>query len=444
MSDAPSAELLARYRRDDPEAAEEIYRRYALRLTRLARSRLSPALAARVDPEDIALSAWRSFFMLARDEEIVLGEAGDLWRLLARITVRKACRSVRRQRAGCRSVERERPWPEEEAEALSSGPTPADLVALDDELRCILAPLDAVRRRIVELRLQGHEAEEIAAQVGRSARTVRRVLAWLGEELQRRLGDEQPDAGPTTIEYGEIVLERQLGQGGMGKVYRARWRGEAVAVKLLPRPLRGHAPVAARFLEEAAILGRLRHPGIVAVHGLGRLPDGGHFLVMGLVEGGDLARRITTGPIDVADAIRWTAEAADAIEHAHQQGVVHCDLKPSNLLLGLDGHVRVTDFGLAQALSGGRHAGGTPGFMAPEQREPTGEASVRTDVHGLGAVLFALLTGRAPYTAEGEPTALGREVPVGIEELCRLCLSANPEMRPASAAEVAAALRKQG
>src|SRR5262249_11777210 len=208
------------------------------------------------------------------------------------------------------------------------------------------------RRRIVELRLQGHEAEEIAALVGRSARTIRRVLAWLGEELRRRLDAAAPPQGdPVTIEYSEVVLQRQLGQGGMGKVYRARWRGGAVAVKLLPKPLRGHAPVAARFLEGAALLGRVRHPGIVAVRGLGRRPDRGHFLVMDLVEGGDLARRLAAGPVEVSDAIRWTAEAADAIEHAHRQGIVHCDLKPSNLLLDLDGRVRVTDFGLARTLA---------------------------------------------------------------------------------------------
>src|SRR5262249_43520601 len=170
---------------------------------------------------------------------------------------------------------------------------------------------------------------------------------------------------------------------------------------LVTSSMRAHDPPSERFLEEAAILGRLRHPGIVAVRGLGRLPDGGHFLVMGLVEGGDLARRLAAGPIDVADAIRWTAEAADAIEHAHQQGVIHCDLKPSNLLLGNDGRVRVTDFGLARTLTASRHAGGTPGFMAPEQRDAGGEVSVRADVYGLGAVLFALLTGRAPDTGAG-------------------------------------------
>jgi tRNA A-37 threonylcarbamoyl transferase component Bud32/DNA-directed RNA polymerase specialized sigma24 family protein len=442
MSDAPSAELLDRYRRDDPAAAEELYGRYAERLIRLARARLSPALAARVDAEDVALSAWRSFFVLAREEELVLRESGDLWRLLARITVRKVCRSARRQRAGCRSVERERPYDEE---ILASGPSPADVAELADELRCVLAPLDTVRRRIAELRLQGHEAEEIAALVGRSARTVRRVLAWLGEELQRRLaGDPAPPDPSALIEYGEIMLQRQLGQGGMGKVYQARWRGEVVAVKLLPKPLRGHAPVAARFLEEAAVLGRLRHPGIVAVRGLGKLPDGGHFLVMDLVEGGDLARRLAAGPVAVRDALTWTAEVADAIENAHSQGVVHCDLKPSNLLLDRAGRVRVTDFGLARTLAGSaRLAGGTPGFMAPEQSHPDGEVSPRTDVHGLGAVLYVLLSGRPPF-AGGEPpslTALRSDVPAEVGALCRRCLDPEPERRPASASDVAAEVR---
>jgi DNA-directed RNA polymerase specialized sigma24 family protein/tRNA A-37 threonylcarbamoyl transferase component Bud32 len=440
MTDAPSAELLARYRRDDPAAAEELYRRYAERLLRLARARLSPALAARVDAEDVALSAWRSFFVLARGEGVVLRESGDLWRLLARITVRKACRSARRQLAGRRSVEREQPCDEE---ALVGGPTPADVVALADELRCVLAPLEPVHRRIVELRLQGHDAEEIAAAVGRSARTVRRVLGWLGEELQRRLGGEaaHEDAAPL-VAYGEIVLQRQLGQGGMGKVYRARWRGEAVAVKLLPKPLRGHARIAARFLEEAALLGGLRHPGIVSVRALGRLPDGGHFLVMDLVEGGDLSARLAAGPVSVADALDWTAQTADAIEHAHGRGVVHCDLKPSNLLLD-GGRVRVTDFGLARRLAGGDQAGGgTPGFMAPEQCQG-GAVSPLSDVHGLGAVLYALLSGRAPFAA-GEPAdlrSLRQDVPAGVEALCRRCLDPEPSRRPASAAAVAVELR---
>jgi RNA polymerase sigma factor (sigma-70 family) len=426
MTDTPSAELLARYSgHHDEAAAEELFRRYSGRLTALARSRLSGALAARVDPEDVVQSAYRSFFLLARGEEVLLRESGDLWRLLVRITLRKVYRSARRHRADCRSVEREHPWPDEtETNALSREPTPAEAAALIDEVRSMLAPLSAVQRRIVEMRLQGHEIEGIATEVCRSARTVRRTLAALGAELERRLNDAPQPVEEGLLAYGDVVLLRQLGQGGMGKVYRATWRGSEVpvAVKLLRKPLRGHRTAAARFCEEAALLARLRHPGIVAVHGIGLLPDGGHFLVMDLIEGSDLARQPRPA---VVEALRWVAEAADAIAYAHQVGVVHCDLKPSNLLLGRDGHVRVSDFGLARSLADGDAPhGGTAGFMAPEQLGPDGRVSPRTDVYGLGAVLHTLLPERPPE----------------VDALCRRCLAPDPKARYASAAELVSAL----
>src|SRR5205085_4152245 len=137
MSETPSAELLARYHcRHDEAAAEELFRRYAGRLTALARSRLSRALATRVDAEDVVQSAYRSFFLLAHDGEVLLRESGDLWRLLVRITLRKVYRSARRHRADRRSVAREHPWPDEaEAAALSREPTPGEVAALTDELR---------------------------------------------------------------------------------------------------------------------------------------------------------------------------------------------------------------------------------------------------------------------------------------------------------------------
>src|SRR5262245_55495279 len=112
MSDTPSAELLQRYRQHDPAAAEALFQRYADRLPRLARSRLSSKLNARLDPEDVVLSAYRSFFLLARGGEVTLRESGDLWRLLVRITLRKVYRNARRHQAEARSVEREQPWPE--------------------------------------------------------------------------------------------------------------------------------------------------------------------------------------------------------------------------------------------------------------------------------------------------------------------------------------------
>src|SRR5205807_5658016 len=161
----------------------------------------------------------------------------------------------------------------------------------------------------------------------------------LGEVLERRLNETVlPPAAParvaegmTLLRYSDIVLQQQLGEGGMGKVYRALQRSTntQVAVKILRKPLRQHETATARFLEEGELLARMRHPGIVTLHGLGLLPDGGQFLVMDLIEGSDLARQLSTGPVRVAQALHWVSEAADAIEHAHQQGIVHCALKPS-------------------------------------------------------------------------------------------------------------------
>ncbi|HEX5272797.1 MAG TPA: protein kinase, partial [Gemmataceae bacterium] len=119
----------------------------------------------------------------------------------------------------------------------------------------------------------------------------------------------------------------------------------------------------------------------------------------------------------------------EAIEHAHAMGVVHCDLKPSNLLLRADGRVLVSDFGLARSLTGGGTArGGTAGFLAPEQADPDGTVSPRTDVYGLGAVLRTLV-----------PEGLAE-----VDALCRRCLAAHPTERFASAAELASALRAVG
>ncbi len=407
MHDLPSAELLAACERRDPDAEAELFRRYAERLVALARPRLSRTLAARLDPEDVVMSAWRSFFNLVREGRVEAGDGG-LWPLLVRVALRKLAHAARRHTAARRSARREEP----EAEVPSAGPGPAEAAALLDEVRATLEPLPAIQRRMVEALLQGHDADEIAGMVGRSARTVRRALAAAEEELQRRLTDAPIIAGD--MDYGEIVLERQIGTGGMGKVYRARHRvtGEALAVKLLRKPLRGHAVAAGRFVEEARLLGRLRHPHIVAVHGAGVLPDGGLFLAMELCAG-DLSRA-------EGDVIRRVAEAAEAVQYAHDAGVIHCDLKPSNILIARGG-ARVADFGLARLLGGDGPRGGTEGFLAPEQAAGAA-VTPRADVYGLGAVLRALLGDAMP-------------------DVARRCLADDPVRRPA-AGEVAAELRR--
>jgi DNA-directed RNA polymerase specialized sigma24 family protein/tRNA A-37 threonylcarbamoyl transferase component Bud32 len=419
-------------------------------------------------PEDVVQSACRSFFRRAGAGAFTVTEPGDLWRLLARITVRKACRGARRHGAGCRAVGREEVAG---AERPDGGPTPAEAAAVADELAAALAELPPSWRRIAELRLEGLAPEAIAEREGCSARTVRRALDALRAELERRL--LRPDEPCPPLPYGDVVLRQLLGSGGMGKVYRAECRrdGRVVAVKVLRKQLLGRPGVVERFRDEARALARLSHPGIVRVHGVGRLPDGGHFLVMDLIDGPDLGQVLAAGPVPVGPAVRWVAQAADALDFAHRQGVVHCDLKPANVLLSrmgngewgmgnemtdaggepvpLSGDVKVVDFGLARWLGPGvaRSVGGTAGYMAPEQwDEGLGGVTPRTDVFGLGGLLYALLTGRPPAPAGngGEvarPSALRPGVPAAVEAVCLGCLEPLPNDRWASAGEVALELR---
>lgn len=191
-TDGESAELLARWREGDQGAAEELFHRYVTQLLALARGHLSAKLAPRFDPEDVVQSAYRSFFAGARDDRYVLERSGDLWRLLAAITLHKLHHQVRRHTAGRRTVDRERRTPPGdtplgvEFEAVARGPSPSEAAAVVDELERVMEPLKPHHRRMVELRLQGHLIDEIAAATGRSERLVRRVLDQVKRELGRR------------------------------------------------------------------------------------------------------------------------------------------------------------------------------------------------------------------------------------------------------------------
>ena len=190
MEDA-SAELMARWRAGDEAAAEALYRRYAQRLRALARSRLSGRFAHQIDPEDIVQSAYRSFFAGARAGRYELRRSGDLWRLLAAITVHKLQRQIERRTAHKRAAGRERPFGRESSldnlqpRHTAGEPSPSEAAAFADLLEQAVRGLDPLQRRMVELRLEGYRLEEIAAEVRRSERTVRRVL----EQVKARLED---------------------------------------------------------------------------------------------------------------------------------------------------------------------------------------------------------------------------------------------------------------
>jgi RNA polymerase sigma factor (sigma-70 family) len=184
--------LLERLRDGDDRAADALFARYFERLTLLARSRLSPRLARRADPEDIVLSAYRSFFVGVRAGRFTLGRGGDLWRLLASITKHKLLRQARHQRAERRSVDTECLLDQVEEDRFlgrQSEPTPEEAVALADEVEWVLAQLSVFGRRVLELRLQGAQLSEIVEDTGRSERTIRRTLGQIRDILAGRRDD---------------------------------------------------------------------------------------------------------------------------------------------------------------------------------------------------------------------------------------------------------------
>jgi eukaryotic-like serine/threonine-protein kinase len=296
---------------------------------------------------------------------------------------------------------------------------------------------------------------ELALPLPRSQSSMRPSLQAEEEEPDRAVRLRSPD---------DFLLRRLIGAGRMGKVYEAlhKGTGRKVAVKYLRKSFLHHREVVRRFMDEARTIARLRHPNIVGTEGLGRTLGGSYFIVMDLVDGPNLAQIAGQRPIAVDEAIRWGMATCDALEHAHEQGVVHCDLKPANLQLDDSGRIRVTDFGLARWLTEETpwtaEVEGTAPFMAPEQAARCwGPIDHRTDVYGLGAVLFSLLTGRPPVVGRRLPDVLAEVVsatpivspdsirpglPKSVSDLCRKCLSKEREARFPGVREVRLALEE--
>jgi eukaryotic-like serine/threonine-protein kinase len=310
---------------------------------------------------------------------------------------------------------------------------------------------------------------------------VRAELLQIDQQLEEELADPRhpsrpeprsstPKAEPDqTLEgplfsHHDILLQRMIGAGQMGKVYQA-WQhssNRAVAVKFLRKSFLHRPRIVQRFIGEARTIAKLRHPNIVGIHGLGRTPGGAYFIVMDLVAGSNLALVGRTRLISVEEAIQWTMETCDALEHAHARGIIHCDLKPANLVLDKDGSIRVTDFGLARSLTEQMHwtaeVEGTAPFMAPEQASRLwGQIDTRTDIYGIGAVLYTLLTGGPPWLGRRLPDILADvisavpviapnsfrpDLPEPVSDLCGKCLSKAQADRYQTVHDVRSALTK--
>jgi serine/threonine-protein kinase len=346
---------------------------------------------------------------------------------------------------------------------------------------------------LVERAVGRHAGDAGATLAVGAGADARRTLTGLGARgLAPPGGPARPPAAGPPDGRGRYTLSRPHARGGVGQVWVARDEaiGREVALKeLLPERV-DHAAVRARFLEEARITGQLEHPGIVPVYELVQAGEGGRpFYTMRLVKGRTLADAIRAyharrdaneaGPLELRELLAAFVAVCNAVAYAHSRGVLHRDLKPSNVVLGDYGEVVVLDWGLAKARGQGDTQAslppvsleaeadrgetvqgqvlGTPPYMAPEQAEGrvdrVGEWS---DVYGLGAVLYELLTGRPPFTGPDAAAVLAQVVaappvpprarvartPRGLEAVCLKALAKDPAGRYATAKDLAQDIRR--
>jgi eukaryotic-like serine/threonine-protein kinase len=261
-----------------------------------------------------------------------------------------------------------------------------------------------------------------------------------------------------------------LGTGGMAEVYRARDTrlGREVALKVVNEALASDPELVRRFEQEARLAGSLNHPNLVAVHDLG-LHEGAPYFITELLQGESLRHRLSRGRIPLQSALEWGAQLAHGLAAAHARGIVHRDVKPDNVFVTSDGHVKLLDFGIAKLAEAARDKGphglmdvtvtptggatrtgsvlGTPGYMSPEQVR--GESvDARTDIFSLGAVVYEMLSGKRAFPGatvvesgyailHDEPELLPAEVPPVVAQVVLHCLEKEPARRLQSASDLA-------
>jgi serine/threonine protein kinase len=268
--------------------------------------------------------------------------------------------------------------------------------------------------------------------------------------------------------FGDFELQKEVGRGGMGVVYKA-WQKSLerpVALKLLLAEHASSPELYARFMAEARAAASLTHPNIVSVYQVGQCPSGPYF-VMEYIDGPSL-ETLLKRTLPVAWSVSLLVTVAEAVQHAHERGIIHRDLKPGNIMLHLSRRPVVMDFGIAKVMGGkgtgfSTHPGtliGTPAYMPPEQADDTPDKAPigpSSDVYSLGAILYTLLTGKVPYD-EGSalrtlmrvmspapppaPRSLRPEVPTRLEQICMKCLEKDPGNRYQTAQALADELKR--
>ena len=278
--------------------------------------------------------------------------------------------------------------------------------------------------------------------------------------LQRGFGTEAgPSPNPTSfvppsfselaLLFPQLELLECLGRGGMGAVYKARQPrlDRLVALKILAPENQNDPQFAERFEREARALARLNHPNIVTVFDFGEV-QGRFYLLMEFVDGLTLRQLLQTGKMTPAEALNIVPKICEALQFAHEQGIVHRDIKPENILLDKQGRVKIADFGIAKiagleskdlSLTGARDVMGTPNYMAPEQMEKPQTVDHRADIYSLGVVFYEMLTGELPLGKFALPSQKV-QVDVRLDEVVLHALEKEPARRYQHASQVKTAV----
>lgn len=284
-----------------------------------------------------------------------------------------------------------------------------------------------------------------ASKLDRMAESLK-TASFQGGRPQGGQGFEPPSPEELAGRFPQLEVLELLGKGGMGAVYKARHKGldRLVAVKILPPEISRDAAFAERFTREARALAKLNHPNIVAVYDFGQTTEGLFFFVMEFVDGVNLRQALRTGGIASKEALAIVPQVCDALQYAHDEGIVHRDIKPENILIDKKGRVKIADFGLAKllgrsesdlALTGTHQVMGTLRYMAPEQMEGSKQVDHRADIYSLGVVFYELLTGELPM-GRFAPPSKKVQIDVRLDEVVLRALEKEPEQRWQQASEV--------
>jgi serine/threonine protein kinase len=268
-----------------------------------------------------------------------------------------------------------------------------------------------------------------------------------------------PEPKELAEKFPQLEIIELLGQGGMGAVYKARQKllDRVVALKILPPGIDAEPAFAKRFTREARALARLNHPGVVTLYEYGQA-EGLYFFLMEFVDGVSLRDLQEVGRIAPREALAIVPQICDALQYAHDQGIVHRDIKPENILLDRQGRVKVADFGLAKLVASGAETFvpqdtasgqvsltevgkimGTPQYMAPEQRDHPTEVDHRADIYSLGVVFYQMLTGELPGKRI-EPPSRKVQLDVRLDEVVLRALEKDPEQRYQHVSQVKSAV----